>query len=210
MGSGRLGLGIAGPRAAAPTAARRTAMGALPEDENTPAGVPTGDDARTRACRIAVRDHLNDDGFEAASPGVPALRTLVAAAGRNVFISQQDVLGPGYCMPAYDVRLFRALVGRMQAGVPVTIVISGPGSKGAGTGQEYTNGAAPQAVSKALANVAASRLGDRAAANRLVCRNLRLATIRTGAGETWPNGSPYGNHAKVVAVDDAQGACNLG
>jgi hypothetical protein len=37
----------------------------------------------------------------------------------------------------------------------------------------------------------------------MVCRDVYLAGIRNGNGPTWPNGSAFSNHAKVVMVDNS-------
>ena len=43
---------------------------------------------------------------------------------------------------------------------------------------------------------------SRAEARTKVCQDVELATLRNGPLPTWPNGKPFSNHAKLVAVDD--------
>src|SRR5690606_6000002 len=139
--------------------------------------------------------------YEYRNPGENALRALIDSAEESVFISQQDMLGCIYDVEAYfDERVFAALGRKIVGGVPITIVVSDKGAKAGGA--DYSNGWKLSDVATVLKQVVA-KLSPKANARKLVCDNVALAGVRTIDSPTWPNGSPFANHAKLVWVDDA-------
>jgi phosphatidylserine/phosphatidylglycerophosphate/cardiolipin synthase-like enzyme len=158
------------------------------------------------ACSVfqrEVSDTNTNREYEYRNPGETGLRALIESAKNSVFISQQDLLSCVYHVEAlFDERVFAALGDKVAARVPVTIVLSDEGAKAAGTG--YGNGKPIKQVAETLTKVvAASQHISYAHARVLVCGDVGLAGIHNGPARTWPNGSPFANHAKVVAVDDA-------
>jgi phosphatidylserine/phosphatidylglycerophosphate/cardiolipin synthase-like enzyme len=148
-----------------------------------------------------VSDTNTNREYEYRNPGETGLRALIASAKSSVFLSQQDLLGCVYSVEAYfDERVLAALGQKIVDGVPVTIVISAPGSK-AGTG-DYSNGYKVEDLAAALRKVVAA-LKPSADARQLVCKGVGLAGARTLDAATWPNGHPFADHAKVAWVDNA-------
>jgi phosphatidylserine/phosphatidylglycerophosphate/cardiolipin synthase-like enzyme len=147
-------------------------------------------------------DTNNSRSYEYRNPGEPALRALIQAAQKSIFISQQDLLS---CLPfrvapteaLFDERLFAVLASKIVAGVPITIVLS------AGPYPGYSTGFKPTEVAKILLLAVAGDTGlPLAQAREKLCQDVGLATLRNGPRPTWPNGKPFSNHAKLVAVDD--------
>ena len=139
--------------------------------------------------------------YQYRNPGETGLRALIASAKSSVFLSQQDLLGCVAFIEAYfDERALEALGEKVIAGVPVTIVIADEGAKAGGA--SYSNGYTLKDLATALKQMVAA-LKPKANARKLVCAGVGLAGVRTLDGATWPNGSPFANHAKLVSVDDA-------
>ncbi len=160
---------------------------------------------RGNKCTFLQRDYsqTNDDrAYEYRNPGEDALRALIGTAHRSIFISQQDLLScrpkPIVATEAYfDERVFAALGAKVGAAVPIKIVLSGDHAG------EYANGYSLKDVAQVLTKVVErQRRISYNAARVLVCRDVGLATVHNGPGATWPGGKGFGNHAKVVAVDD--------
>lgn len=148
-------------------------------------------------------DTNNSRSYEYRNPGEPALRALIQRAQRSIFISQQDLLS---CLPTiiaptealFDERLLAILASKVVARVPITIVLS------AGPYPGYSTGFTPAGFADVLVSAVAANGGgpSRAEARTKVCQDVELATLRNGPLPTWPNGKPFSNHAKLVAVDD--------
>jgi phosphatidylserine/phosphatidylglycerophosphate/cardiolipin synthase-like enzyme len=138
--------------------------------------------------------------YEYRNPGEIALRALIMSAHRSVFLSQQDLLscvGGNLVEPKFDERVFAALSTKVAERVPVTIVLSNPKTS-------YSNDYSPGEVASTLTDfIAAQQRTSLANARSMVCSDVRLTTIRSIDRPTWPNGSLFRNHAKVVAVDDS-------
>jgi phosphatidylserine/phosphatidylglycerophosphate/cardiolipin synthase-like enzyme len=141
--------------------------------------------------------------YEYRNPGEDALRALIASAKRSIFISQQDMLS---CLPKpiiateskFDDRLFAILGTKIAQKVPINIVVS-PKSAKAG---DYSNGYTLQDIASVLKEVVAKQQRVSAAQARLlVCADVGLSTVHSRAAATWPDGKPFRNHAKLVAVD---------
>ncbi len=148
-----------------------------------------------------VSDTNTNREYEYRNPGEGGLRALIGSAESSVFISQQDLLGCVYNVEAYfDDRVFAALGQKIVDDVPVTIVVSAEGAKAAGA--DYSNGWKLTDIATALKQVVA-KLKPKANARQLVCDGVGLAGVRTLDAGSWPNGSPFANHAKVVWVDGA-------
>jgi phosphatidylserine/phosphatidylglycerophosphate/cardiolipin synthase-like enzyme len=140
--------------------------------------------------------------YEYRNPGETALRALIGEAKRSIFISQQDLLS---CLPTpwaaseakFDERVFAALADKVVQGVPIKIVLS---SKGGG----YSNGWEPSDVAQVLMQMLQKNNGlPQAVAKQKLCSDVGLTTVRNDANSTtWKDGTPFYNHAKLVAVDD--------
>lgn len=148
-----------------------------------------------------VSDTNTNPEYEYRNPGETALRALIGSAQSSIFISQQDLLGCVYSVEAYfDERVMAALAEKIVAGIPVTIVIADEGAKAGGA--SYSNGYKLKDLATVLKQVVAAAKPS-ANARQLVCNGVGLAGVRTIDAATWPNGSPFANHAKVVWVDNA-------
>lgn len=183
---GRLGMGIAD---------KAVDGGPLPTD------LVSYWDAAAVACSPITNDYTNRGApYERSNPGEPALRALISSAQESVTITQQDMIGMCYTqvVPRWDVRVFDALADRIANGVTVNIVISTPGTPG------YTNDGTLADISGYLLSRVQAKVGDAAKAKQLFCAQVGVAPLRfNDSMDTWPNGSPIGNHTKVVAVDRA-------
>jgi phosphatidylserine/phosphatidylglycerophosphate/cardiolipin synthase-like enzyme len=157
---------------------------------------------------VLPTDHTR--AYEYRNPGEIALRALIMSARHSVFLSQQDLLS---CIaklePYLDDRVFTALATKIAEQIPVTIVLSNRHSTttdagSGGSDEGYSNGYSPDYVMRALSDFVHSenRLSV-SQAQAMVCKDVRLATIRSISRASWANGKPFANHAKVVAVDDA-------
>lgn len=171
--------------------------------ESKPFGLPL---YRSPACPLgggANNQVNNSRAYEYRNPGETALRELILSAKHSIFISQQDLLS---CLPLgfagteakFDERVFGALAAKVHAGVPIKIVLShGPGGG-------YSNGWKLKDVYDVLGRtlITSYRFQDANLARGMICRDVGLATIRNDAGATWPDGTNFHNHAKLVEVDD--------
>jgi phosphatidylserine/phosphatidylglycerophosphate/cardiolipin synthase-like enzyme len=158
------------------------------------------------ACTLLQRqvsDTNTNPEYEYRNPGENGLRALIGSAESSIFISQQDLLGCVKDVEAYfDERVFAALGEKVVDGVPITIVIADEGAKAGGG--DYSNGWKLKDVATVLRKVVAAKPNvSKSNARKLVCTGVGLAGVRTLDAATWPNGSPFANHAKLVWVDDA-------
>jgi phosphatidylserine/phosphatidylglycerophosphate/cardiolipin synthase-like enzyme len=146
-----------------------------------------------------VSDTNTNPEYEYRNPGETALRALIGSAESSIFLSQQDLLGcVGQIEAYFDERVLAALAEKIIDGVPVTIVIADEKAKAGG--DDYSNGWKLKDLATVLRQVVAAE--TKANARRLVCNGVGLAGIRSLDAASWPNGSPFANHAKLVAVDD--------
>jgi phosphatidylserine/phosphatidylglycerophosphate/cardiolipin synthase-like enzyme len=153
------------------------------------------------ALQRQVSDTNTGREYEYRNPGENGLRALIASAESSIFISQQDLLSCiGQTEAYFDERVFAALGEKILAGVPITIVLSDLGAKAGGN--PYSNGWKVAEVAKVLQQEVAAQ-EPTANARQLVCTGVGLAGVRTLDAATWPNGSPFANHAKLVWVDGA-------
>ncbi|MBU3702076.1 MAG: hypothetical protein FGM58_08540 [Acidimicrobiia bacterium] len=159
-------------------------------------------DRKDSGCNLPpLPNPMNGDAvWDGNNPSDTALRALVATAQRKVVISQQDLIFPCAIDPSYDVRLVDALVGKVAAGVPVTVVVSNEGAA-ANLSEQY--GGNPRVTRDLLMRRLTKLVGSPQRAAELACANLVVAPFRFSDAATWPNGKSPGHHAKVIAVDDA-------
>lgn len=159
-------------------------------------------DRKDSGCDLPpIPNLLNGDAaWDGNNPSDTALRALVAAAQRKVVIAQQDLIFPCAIDPSYDVRLVDALVGKVAAGVPVTVVVS---NEGAAVNLFEQYGGSPRVTRDLLMRRLTKLVGSPERAAELACANLVVAPFRFSDAATWPNGAVPGHHAKVIAVDDA-------
>jgi phosphatidylserine/phosphatidylglycerophosphate/cardiolipin synthase-like enzyme len=157
------------------------------------------------ACNVfqrQVSDTNTNPEYEYRNPGETALRALIESAEQSVFLSQQDLLGcVGQVEAYFDERVLASLGEKIVAGIPVTIVIAAEGAKAGG--DDYSNGWKLKDLATVLKQVVAAAAKPGANARKLVCDGVGLAGIRTLDAKTWPDGSPFANHAKVAWVDGA-------
>lgn len=160
------------------------------------------------ACSWLFKDYYNNDkSYTVANPEEEGLRTLIRSAQSSVFISQQDLIAPCVAPIAnayYDARLFDVLADKLLQGVKVQIVTSTPGAKQSALAP-YSNMKEMSEITDVLVRKVKSR-GNLSSSNAKakICQNLQLAPLRIASGVgTWSNGNSIGNHAKVIAVDEA-------
>lgn len=165
----------------------------------------SGNTCNTTQAKDDNKDVNNKRDYEYRNPGETALRTLIASAKSSIFISQQDLLS---CLPKpwaateakFDERVFAALAEKINAGIPIKIVLSSYSTETGG----YSNGWHLTDVAQVFMQMLQKneRLSE-AVARQKLCRDVGLTTIRNDASAaTWKDGKPFYNHAKVVAVDD--------
>jgi phosphatidylserine/phosphatidylglycerophosphate/cardiolipin synthase-like enzyme len=154
---------------------------------------------------LPTTDYTNSSPrYDEYNPGETGLRELIASAKFDVFLSQQDLVGPCPLAPRFDRRLLDVIVDRLRAGVRVRIVTSTPKAK-LSLLVPYSNASSLTDTTSAIYNRAWAKLGDPNAARRLLEENLRVGSLRfTSNVPTWPGGGSYNliaNHAKVIEVD---------
>lgn len=154
---------------------------------------------------LPTTDYTNSSAaYTANNPGETGLRELIASAQFDVFLSQQDLIGPCPGAPSFDRRLLDAIVDRLRAGVRVRIVTSTPKAK-LSLLVPYSNASSLTDTTAAIYNRAWAKLGDAKAARQLLKDNLRVGSLRfTRNVSRWPKGGSYNliaNHAKVIEVD---------
>ncbi len=160
------------------------------------------------ACSYWFTDYFNNDAaYSMENPAEHGMRSLIESATSNIFISQQDLIGPclaPFANAYYDARLFNILADKLIAQIPVQIVVSTPGAN-QGSLVPYANAKALTEVTDILLRKVKQRanVGD-TQAKEIVCNSLQYAPIRIAEGvDAWANGKLIANHAKVFSVDDA-------
>jgi phosphatidylserine/phosphatidylglycerophosphate/cardiolipin synthase-like enzyme len=190
---GHLGLGIPVPGEPYDRESEKFGRPPLHGNPNTCNSIGLGAD---------YSDTNQSRSYDYRNPGELALRALIKRAQRSIFISQQDLLSCLLIKAApneakFDERLVDILAAKIVAGVPITIVLS------AGPYPGYSTGFTLADVANVLqAAVQVDRGKSPAEARTLVCQDVELATLRNGPLPKWPNGNPFSNHAKLVAVDN--------
>jgi hypothetical protein len=140
---------------------------------------------------------------------------LIGAAKTSLRIVQQDI-GPvtvpylGMSISSWPTNELTAIGKALLRGVDVYIIVSDLNATAGGlpaTQAQYSNGWTPTDVGNHIKTVMQSIAGapTGAALDALLCSKLHLAPLRYNATEsTWPDGTPFANHSKIVEVD-AQG-----
>ena len=138
---------------------------------------------------------------------------LIGAAKSTLRIVQQDI-GPvtvpylGMPLTAWPTDELQALAEALVRGVDVYIVLSDLNATAGGlpiTEATYSNGWTPADVGNHIKSYMQSTTGfpTGAALDALLCTKLHLAPFRYNAIDaTWPDGTPFASHTKVVEVDD--------
>eukprot|EP00928_Gymnodinium_smaydae_P034072 TRINITY_DN24228_c0_g2_i1.p1 TRINITY_DN24228_c0_g2~~TRINITY_DN24228_c0_g2_i1.p1 ORF type:complete len:554 (-),score=41.48 TRINITY_DN24228_c0_g2_i1:153-1814(-) len=177
-------------------------------DNTSGAPEPAGDPSA--ACTRFHRDYYNDDAqFSVDNPDIEARRALIQSARESVFLAQQDLLFDycnwwdfGFVSATYDARLFDILASKLRDGVRITIVTSTPTTEGDTKGYSYM--ARMSEITNILLRKLSQQNVPRNDAISLLCANLSLASVRIAHNKTqWASGVAFGQHAKVIAVDDA-------
>eukprot|EP00928_Gymnodinium_smaydae_P045159 TRINITY_DN3013_c1_g1_i1.p1 TRINITY_DN3013_c1_g1~~TRINITY_DN3013_c1_g1_i1.p1 ORF type:complete len:573 (+),score=80.14 TRINITY_DN3013_c1_g1_i1:77-1795(+) len=180
-------------------------LGMDPIDDLQGALPPAND---PRAACTGFPDYFNCGArYSVDNPSQAGRLALIDSAKKSIFLAQQDLLfdmcDKDYAaMPRYDARLFQSLAEKLRVGVKVTIVVSTPKSNGPTGDYSFMNNLKeiPQLLLRNLRN-----FFDETAARAVLCGFLRLASVRLAAKmPSWPGtGVKIGQHAKVIAVDDA-------
>lgn len=131
--------------------------------------------------------------------GEDAILALIAGARSRLRLSLQDI-GPVGAGSAWPEPYLAALADALARGVDIELVLSNmnafPGGLMAGSAS-YSNGWTPLDVAHQLVSY---RPDVRAA----ICAHLHATTLRQGPdADTWPDGTGFANHAKLVIADDA-------
>ena len=193
-----------------PIDSKEVVMRAQPQTQRCPAPLtrPTGNGAG--GTPIIAAGRLGGMG---ANSSDQALVALFASARRSIRMSQQDI-GPlkraGLSFAGWPEEQMVAMIAAMARGVEVSIVLSNPKSVPGDVGaiqaiyNSYDNGWSLEEVGKKFIGVAEANRGVLGGKNptALVCEKLKLMNLRMGAGETWPDGNTFANHAKSIIVDD--------
>ncbi len=137
---------------------------------------------------------------------------LIGAAKTSLRIVQQDI-GPvtvpylGLPIGSWPTAELQALAEALLRGVDVYIVLSDLNATAGGlpiTQATYSNGWTPADVGNHIKSFMQSNAGfpTGEALDALLCSKLHLAPFRYNSTEsTWPDGTPFASHSKIVQVD---------
>jgi phosphatidylserine/phosphatidylglycerophosphate/cardiolipin synthase-like enzyme len=137
---------------------------------------------------------------------------LIGSAQTTLRIVQQDI-GPvtvpylGLPISSWPTAELEALANALVRGVDVYIVLSDLDATAGGlpaTQASYSNGWTPADVGNHIKSYMQSNPGypSGAALDALLCTKLHLAPFRYNDTEsTWPDGTPFASHSKIVEVD---------
>jgi hypothetical protein len=137
---------------------------------------------------------------------------LIGAAKTTLRIVQQDI-GPvtvpylGLSVTAWPNAELQALGEALVRGVDVYIVLSNLNATAGGlsaTQADYSNGWTATDVGNHLKSYMQATPGfpSGAALDELLCSKLHLAPFRyNGVDATWPDGTPFASHTKIVEID---------
>jgi phosphatidylserine/phosphatidylglycerophosphate/cardiolipin synthase-like enzyme len=130
-----------------------------------------------------------------------ALVALVDSAQTQLRLSLQDI-GPIGLGADWPEPYLRALGDALARGVDIDLVLTNigatPGGLTAGS-SSYSNGWTPADVIARLRDYAAAHGTD---ISQALCSHFHATSLRPGPDDTWPDGTAFGNHAKLVVVDD--------
>ena len=158
-------------------------------------------------CGLASNESNDSPSYEYRNPAEDAIRALINRAQSSIFLSQQDLLGCSLHHEAkFDERLFQVLATKVAQHVPIKIVLSAGIGKSGGLYQNgYTLRDLALILSESVQREHEQRLRNTFSfkqARDLVCADVGIATLRNGAFAKWADGHGFGNHAKLVSVDD--------
>jgi phosphatidylserine/phosphatidylglycerophosphate/cardiolipin synthase-like enzyme len=126
---------------------------------------------------------------------------LVDSAQTQLRLSLQDI-GPIGLGADWPEPYLRALGDALARGVDIDLVLTNigatPGGLTAGS-SSYSNGWTPADVIARLRDYAAAHGTD---ISQALCSHFHATSLRPGPDDTWPDGTAFGNHAKLVVVDD--------
>jgi phosphatidylserine/phosphatidylglycerophosphate/cardiolipin synthase-like enzyme len=152
-----------------------------------------------RAIAIGRLGALGDDASD------DALIALLDGARSSLRLSLQDI-GPVDHGPWPDTYL-RPLAAALDRGVNIELILTNPNARPDGLtagSASYSNGWTPQDVVQQLAAFASKHpdvIGTSPFATAM-CNQLRIAGLRQGADDLWPDDSTFANHAKLVVADE--------
>ncbi len=151
--------------------------------------------------RVIEIGRLGALGDEASDDAIVA---MVDAAQSSLKLSLQDI-GPVGDLP-WPEPYVRALASAVGRGVAIDVIVTNlnarPDGLTAGSAS-YSNGWTPADLVQHVADYATAHpdvIGPHVTA--AMCK-LRVAGLRQGPDDTWPDGSSFANHAKLAIVDDA-------
>jgi phosphatidylserine/phosphatidylglycerophosphate/cardiolipin synthase-like enzyme len=129
---------------------------------------------------------------------------MLGAATQSIRMVQQDVafamLGKvDRAWPESALAALADLIGKKSG--DVYLILSNAGAAGqVGT---YSNGVSLESVADKIKDVVGTRTGLKdPQLSILLCQRLHLAPLRFGPDASWPDGHPFGVHAKFWMVDD--------
>ncbi|MBN0047105.1 phospholipase [Streptomyces actuosus] len=180
-------------------------IGVEDRDPSSSFALPATASAKDATCFPRVLgDRTNADrDYDTVNPEESALRALIASARDHVEISQQDLNSTCPPLPRYDVRLYDTLAAQLAKGVKVRIIVSDPANRGLIGSGGYSQIKSLTEISDTLRKRLALATGSSAAADRVMCANLQLASFRAADSGTWADGKPYALHHKLISVDDS-------
>jgi len=130
-----------------------------------------------------------------------ALVALVDSAQTQVRLSLQDI-GPIGLGAEWPEPYLRALGDALARGVDIDLVLTNvgatPGGLAAGS-SSYSNGGTPADVVAKVSDYATAHGID---LSQALCSHLHATSLRPGPDDSWPDGTGFGNHAKLAIVDD--------
>jgi phosphatidylserine/phosphatidylglycerophosphate/cardiolipin synthase-like enzyme len=151
---------------------------------------------------------IQNDGNQADAARVAMLRS----AKTTIRMTQQDI-GPvkvpalGIPVGSWPDDIVGALADAMVRGVDVYVVLSDLNATAGGltpSQGQYSNGWSATDVAAHIQSYMQSNPGYPTGADltSLLCTKLHVAPIRYSSDATWPDGTPFANHAKTLEVDE--------
>ncbi len=159
----------------------------------------------TGSAKVISVGRLGAAGDEASDDAILA---LVGAARTQLRLSLQDIGGYGDGA-AWPDQYLAALIGALARGVDIELLLSNldaiPGGLSS-LSASYSNGWTTDDVVNHLASYAGIHPelvpagGDMTS---LLCTRFHAVTLKPSSDDTWPDGTGFANHAKLVIADDA-------
>ncbi len=136
---------------------------------------------------------------------------MIGAAQKTIYLSQQD-LGPvkeaGVAVASWPQALLDGLSRALGRGVDVYLVLSNQGAIAGELGSAsggYSNGYTTVDTAQHIVDYAKSHASYFPAGTdvrALLCQHLHVAALRPSSDDSWVDGTPFANHAKVIVVDE--------